>query len=67
VNVKQKIKWKIILFIDRFFHKRYCWADLVFWHMSTKDFNEMEKPRQCGYCFNCFTKEEMEQVLRERG
>jgi len=51
--LKNKIKWEIVVLIDRFFHNRYCWADLVMWHCSLISFIEIKKPQHCGYCGYC--------------
>ena len=62
-ELKLKIRYSIIDFIDLHFHTRYCWASLVCWAAYG---GELRKPTKCGYCYNCFTEKEVEADREKR-
>jgi hypothetical protein len=32
----ERLKWRIAYLLNRFFHRRVCWADMVSWVLDTK-------------------------------
>ena len=56
----EKVKLRVIDFIDTHWNGKYCWAQLVCWALGSHPFSEVSETTKCGYCYNCFTKEEAE-------